>query len=598
MVITAVALFLSGVVLLLLSQYTIEKGFSQVERSEAQKNVLRTRDALQTEIDGVYSKMIDWAAWDDAYKYVQDRNKDFEDSNLNDATLSNLGASYVIFLNKKHEFVFAKKVDLDSKQSYPIDDEIKNFVKNNKSLFEFSSPEEFRNGFLKFGNEFQFVTIQPIVTSEGKGPVEGMVWVMRPLSPAVLERISTRSHLKVDVSDAELDQFVEAYKSEADIEISIDGEESLTGKAYVNSMLGKPLFVYQMKQGREVHAVAKSIESWLRIGFAACSVFVLIVLWLMMKVIFSNVAKSIESAASHLSGVTTEISKSAETSAEKGQELHKKMSESQHSIAEIASVAEKLRELFRITVNVSESTNTVVKECESGIDSGLTRVSEIAHKFKEVDDRQGDLSKILFELQQSFGSVVSSIVQIRESTRVISDIVFQTKLLAFNASVEAARAGEHGKGFSVVAEEVGSLARLTGKAATEIESKISSTVEQVETTMKDTEKRIEISVKQAKESMSSGLLSASEGELVISEIRSKMILLTQKISELHRATLTEQNEIESMSASVDVVKLGIHHAAQTAAHASTEANKLKNESQALEQTVHELDYALYGRKAA
>ncbi|MBC7465119.1 MAG: hypothetical protein H7256_03945 [Bdellovibrio sp.] len=48
--------------------------------------------------------------------------------------------------------------------------------------------------------------------------------------------------------------------------------------------------------------------------------------------------------------------------------------------------------------------------------------------------------------------------EIGNKTKVINDIVFQTKLLSFNASVEAARAGEHGKGFAVVAEEVGKLA--------------------------------------------------------------------------------------------------------------------------------------------
>ncbi len=50
---------------------------------------------------------------------------------------------------------------------------------------------------------------------------------------------------------------------------------------------------------------------------------------------------------------------------------------------------------------------------------------------------------------------------IGDKTKVINDIVFQTKRLSFNASVEAARAGEHGKGFAVVAEEVGNLAQMS-----------------------------------------------------------------------------------------------------------------------------------------
>ena len=58
--------------------------------------------------------------------------------------------------------------------------------------------------------------------------------------------------------------------------------------------------------------------------------------------------------------------------------------------------------------------------------------------------------------------------QIKDKVNIINDIVFQTKLLSFNASVEAARAGENGKGFAVVAEEVGNLASVSGKAANEI----------------------------------------------------------------------------------------------------------------------------------
>ena len=54
---------------------------------------------------------------------------------------------------------------------------------------------------------------------------------------------------------------------------------------------------------------------------------------------------------------------------------------------------------------------------------------------------------------RSLPKVLEIIKTIEDKTKVINDIVFQTKLLSFNASVEAARAGEAGKGFAVVASK-------------------------------------------------------------------------------------------------------------------------------------------------
>ena len=65
------------------------------------------------------------------------------------------------------------------------------------------------------------------------------------------------------------------------------------------------------------------------------------------------------------------------------------------------------------------------------------------------------------QLTQSSGKVTSII-------DVINSLADQTNLLALNAAIEAARAGDAGRGFSVVADEVRSLAQKTVAATTDI----------------------------------------------------------------------------------------------------------------------------------
>ena len=134
------------------------------------------------------------------------------------------------------------------------------------------------------------------------------------------------------------------------------------------------------------------------------------------------------------------------------------------------------------TAATSQQIATSATENASAITETLS-ISEAgkkeAEKGKAVVSRMSTAMSEVYDANTRLEQLIKVIEDIQGKTKVINDIVFETRLLSFNASIEAARAGSHGKGFAVVAEEVGKLASVSGKAAEEINALLANSTHQV-----------------------------------------------------------------------------------------------------------------------
>jgi methyl-accepting chemotaxis protein len=147
----------------------------------------------------------------------------------------------------------------------------------------------------------------------------------------------------------------------------------------------------------------------------------------------------------------------------------------------IGRASETMREANGRVALADAARGALADELESAV---LTIAEQVATAATEMGATTAGLAEFAREAVagaergvDTMNSLRTASDQIRQAVDLIDRVAAQTRLLALNATIEAARAGEAGRGFSVVANEVKTLANETGRSSEEIMAQV-ATVQQ------------------------------------------------------------------------------------------------------------------------
>lgn len=310
-----------------------------------------------------------------------------------------------------------------------------------------------------------------------------------------------------------------------------------------------------------------------------------------------SLSRRLERFVQNLDQEAAQLSRSAFSISATSQQLSAGATEQASSLSETAATMNEITAMVtRSSTNARASRDASI-ESRKVADEGTRVMGQLLQSIEEMKEANENIMREVALSNTKITDIINIIETIRDKAKVINDIVFQTKLLSFNASVESARAGENGKGFAVVAEEVGNLAQLSGSAARDISVLLAESVERVRDTITGTQKNVGDLVALGADRIKTSLEVAARADKVLAGIAQNVTLMENHINEIAISADEQSRGIHEVNSAVHQLDSVVQINSNAAEESSGAALKLKDQAQSLYRLTTELKSIVSGAAA-
>jgi methyl-accepting chemotaxis protein len=268
--------------------------------------------------------------------------------------------------------------------------------------------------------------------------------------------------------------------------------------------------------------------------------------------------------------------------------LSEAATEQASAIQETAASLDEVSAMLRSASDNASKSQVASRQSHEYAEKGKESIQEMIQAITAINQSNDTIMRQVDQGNVKISEIIKMIEEIGQKTKIINDIVFQTKLLSFNASVEAARAGEHGKGFAVVAEEVGNLAQMSGTAATEISTLLDSSIQRVEQIISETKSNVDHHVQEGKQKVNAGTEIAKRCHELLDQILDSVKRVDGMVIQIAKSSAEQSQGVAEINKAMNQLDSATHQNTTIAHQEASTSVQLEKGALQLEEMVREL----------
>lgn len=342
---------------------------------------------------------------------------------------------------------------------------------------------------------------------------------------------------------------------------------------------------------------AEKVTRQARYGMLSMLTLILVFIAVSGVLLIRSIDRTLQSIMNHVDAQSQEVLASAARVDGLSQSLHEAAQGTSKSVQTCAANLEEITAMVQKSYQNAERSTHMASLAREASTAGDASVAQIADAMELIERTTEHFVQNLEERGRDVATIETIFCDVTEKARLINDIVFQTKLLSFNASVEAARAGEYGKGFAVVAEEVGKLSRMTGEVAGEISKLLATSSDAVKAIAERIQATSTEVRSHAMSSVKTGTARVQKGRDLLKSIVQNSHDVKFNLDQISAATREQSLAIQDIGTTLH----GLQEIADVNASKSHDfndiAHKLLVSAETMKQTVEDLKRFLDGQKS-